>query len=263
MFASKTKYSNMKPSKLIITVPNPCHQNLSDMQAAENGRFCTHCNKTVIDFTAMTNQQLFDFFKNNKINVCGSFYSDQLNTTLTPPHKPNTKFSYIFTFLIGLFIQLKTFAQNTIQKQKISLSATQVKKNKTANTALTIKGKIIDSSNMPISYATVLVKQNSAKFVADELGNFTITVPTSKKQIQLVVSHLNYSAKFITINTTKKINAVEVKLQSKSTQLEEVAVKALSYQIRGKVMIAGGAVVVYPQEKKLSNCNDSLPKANY
>lgn len=67
-----------KRKSMTIDVPNPCSENWDDMRATTNGKFCTSCEREVIDFTQMNDQEIIKYFKNNK-NFCGSFNPYQLN----------------------------------------------------------------------------------------------------------------------------------------------------------------------------------------
>lgn len=70
---------------LLITVPNPCHEDWNKMAPAEKGAFCKACSKTVVDFTSMTDDEIRNYFIRNKgQKTCGHFRNDQLaNTGLT------------------------------------------------------------------------------------------------------------------------------------------------------------------------------------
>jgi len=43
------------------------------------GRFCLSCQKSVVDFSTMSDQQILLYFKKAKENTCGKFREDQLN----------------------------------------------------------------------------------------------------------------------------------------------------------------------------------------
>jgi hypothetical protein len=65
---------------LKISIPTPCHQDWSAMTPNEQGRHCTSCAKTVIDFTGMTDDEVKYFFINKKEEkVCGRFKNGQLH----------------------------------------------------------------------------------------------------------------------------------------------------------------------------------------
>lgn len=65
---------------LKITVPDPCHESWENMTPADTGRYCAACAKTVIDFTAMTDEEVSNFFiTRQRERVCGRFKNNQLS----------------------------------------------------------------------------------------------------------------------------------------------------------------------------------------
>ncbi|MDQ3277108.1 MAG: T9SS type A sorting domain-containing protein [Bacteroidota bacterium] len=69
--------------KIMLTVAEPCHQNWESMNPQEQGRYCASCCKKVIDFTAMSDQQVLSFFEKKSEGICGRFYKDQLRRPIT------------------------------------------------------------------------------------------------------------------------------------------------------------------------------------
>ena len=61
-----------------INVPKPCHENWNAMTQNEKGRHCLVCEKTVIDFTTTSDEQIVKIFENSG-NLCGRFKKNQLN----------------------------------------------------------------------------------------------------------------------------------------------------------------------------------------
>jgi TonB family protein len=62
-----------------FSVPNPCHERWDQMQPQGNGRHCESCQKIVIDFTKMTDQQIIDHISANAgKKMCGTFKNSQL-----------------------------------------------------------------------------------------------------------------------------------------------------------------------------------------
>ncbi|WP_157588794.1 hypothetical protein [Psychroserpens burtonensis] len=47
---------------LIINIPKPCHEDWNQMTTQQKGRHCSSCEKTVIDFTSKTNEQIVKIF---------------------------------------------------------------------------------------------------------------------------------------------------------------------------------------------------------
>lgn len=74
----------MRTSTFCVSIPEHCHENWDQMKQEDQGRFCFSCNKSVIDFSKMNEQEIGDFFKNSTgEKVCGRFRTEQLNKPLS------------------------------------------------------------------------------------------------------------------------------------------------------------------------------------
>jgi hypothetical protein len=63
-----------------IHIPEPCHENWGAMTPNEQGRFCGSCQKTVVDFTNFSAEDIQNYFtKHYGQKVCGRFKKQQLN----------------------------------------------------------------------------------------------------------------------------------------------------------------------------------------
>jgi hypothetical protein len=104
---------------LSIQIPTSCHEDWDNMAAVTQGRYCNSCEKTVIDFTEMSNTELVNFFSSKKAeNVCGQFYNDQLNTAIAIQKKTIPWLKYFFTITLPAFLfSQKSNGQN--RKQEI------------------------------------------------------------------------------------------------------------------------------------------------
>ncbi|WP_426328327.1 hypothetical protein [Pedobacter sp. R-06] len=94
------------PSKFKIQISNPCHEEWAGMQADSNGKFCSSCQKSVIDFTHFTDTELKRWFNQNQGNSCGRFKPEQLDryiggktVAFFKVFKPSLIAASIFAFL--------------------------------------------------------------------------------------------------------------------------------------------------------------------
>ena len=90
-----------KPKSIEITIPLPCSENRDEMTLTTDGRFCTHGQKTVIDFSTWSDTALYNFFSKNTERVCGTFSADQLNRPIYIPYQPHSRL-YRITIALGL-----------------------------------------------------------------------------------------------------------------------------------------------------------------
>lgn len=73
----------MQPGKLKIE--EPCPVSWQGMKTCSDGRWCDSCSKLVVDFTKMTDAEVFAYLgKRKDENVCGRYRADQLETTAKP-----------------------------------------------------------------------------------------------------------------------------------------------------------------------------------
>ena len=64
-----------------VHIPNPCSENWEIMSPQEKGRFCSVCNKCVIDFTQKQPNEIRQMIdEKNDEEICGRFYNHQLDT---------------------------------------------------------------------------------------------------------------------------------------------------------------------------------------
>jgi hypothetical protein len=96
-----------------LSVPVPCHENWNGMTPNERGRFCLSCQKSVVDFTTMSDQELIFYFKRRTEQTCGRFRTDQLHKEmfLEPPKKLHW-FKYFMQLLIPtVLVTARGYAQ--------------------------------------------------------------------------------------------------------------------------------------------------------
>jgi hypothetical protein len=165
---------------LKLSIPGKCHENWDSMFAQQDGRFCGSCQKTVIDFTQMTDQQLVNFFQNKKENVCGRLFRHQLDKELDIPVKKIHFLKYFFQFTLPpLLFSLKASAQNKHFLPKIKTESVPYKKvliNEEENTPRIILGVVKDSNSNVIPFATVMETGTRNFVVSDQNGKFSITL---------------------------------------------------------------------------------------
>src|SRR6187200_979672 len=97
--------SNFMSKKFQLQVPEPCHEDWNKMTPGDKGRFCDSCQKTVHDFTGMSDAQLIAFFKKPSTgSVCGRFYNDQLERDFEIPRKRLPWMKYFLHLIVPAFL---------------------------------------------------------------------------------------------------------------------------------------------------------------
>jgi len=106
---------------LTIAIPDPCNENWDKMPRSGNGRFCNNCQKTIIDFSYLSDQELLNYFSKPGAATCGRFHHDQLNRKIVPlKHKERgwSKFYKVAAATLA-FLSLKA-ADASASRKKVN-----------------------------------------------------------------------------------------------------------------------------------------------
>jgi len=88
-----------------LNIPEPCHENWQQMTPNEQGRHCMSCQKTVVDFTLMSDQEVLDYISRASSSVCGRFNNHQLDKTYGEKKiKPSFSFRYAWNVVVATFL---------------------------------------------------------------------------------------------------------------------------------------------------------------
>jgi len=162
-----------------LQIKEPCEESWNDMISEEKGNFCTTCEKTVIDFTNLSDKEIYLFFQKNTGKVCGKFNSDQLDRNLNEPISKNI-FSLqksFFSLMILLGLNHETEAQS-LQKNAKPASSQKITKNKSLKNNLkeiTVFGEVLDEKNgRKLPFVNIWVNAYNLGTITDENGEFRL-----------------------------------------------------------------------------------------
>src|SRR5690606_36105847 len=157
-----------------ISIPNPCHENWNEMLPEEKGRFCLSCQKCVLDFTKLSDDEILKSLQ--KPNQCGRFSNQQLerlNWKLNDENRLHfARFFRYSTLMLTLGVSGTLVAQ---EKVKIEIVESNYKKSNQikSDSIRIISGKIMDYDGFPIDSAKIVFLNGQITFT-DENENFTI-----------------------------------------------------------------------------------------
>lgn len=218
--------------RLHLSIPSACHEGWEKMTPSEKGRFCSSCQKQVVDFSKMSDRQVAEFF-NKPIrglrqgdSVCGHFITSQLNRTIEIPKKPIPYAKYFFQVAIPAFlVSLKASGQkihrgeNTNHTKNVTaiVSSTALddvvtysgckflKQDTSIDKQIQIlKGVVMDEEkNAPLLGATVMKKGTSTGVVTDAEGKFSLADGPKESDLILQISSVGYETQEIVVNKSK------------------------------------------------------------
>ena len=94
-----------------LYIPEPCSEDWESMSPQEKGRFCSACNKCVIDFTQKQPQEILQIIAEEKgKQICGRFYNHQLKMPDQSEKLKERFFKYIPSYFQNNKILLTLFS---------------------------------------------------------------------------------------------------------------------------------------------------------
>ena len=221
-----------------IQIEEPCHENWDEMTPKEKGRFCGACQKIVLDMTKYNDQEIIDFFKDKKYNVCGQLEENQVDRELIPNRE--TKVSKMRKGLIAASLAGVVIGSSTIHAQNSDIPM----ENRETNDADTekndelrldetvifsIKGKVVDEKGKPIEGAIVLINTDKAKTGKD--GKFLLSLGLYETESLKVIA--NVSAK------GKDSQSIRLQLDFDQTTVDmgKISLKKEVRHVKGKMKV--------------------------
>ncbi|MBO9731681.1 MAG: hypothetical protein J7623_23775 [Chitinophaga sp.] len=89
---------------LYLSVPTPCNEDWNQMTRTAAGMHCSSCNKTVVDFSLLSDAEIFTVVANGRGSICGRFMDTQLHRALMPPVPPRHQRMPAMVIAAGLAI---------------------------------------------------------------------------------------------------------------------------------------------------------------
>ena len=160
--------------KIQITIPEPCHEGWQNMTPVEKGRFCASCQKTVLDFTYLSDNEIINLVNKND-NLCGRISTSQLNRNLIETKRTSNYFGYLATSVLA-FLGLGT--STIVAQERPVTEQTDLKYlNKATDSIVTfeVKGTVVFEGK-PLQNTTIRNNYSSISSLSDENGKFSIMV---------------------------------------------------------------------------------------
>jgi hypothetical protein len=224
-----------------LSIPAPCHEDWNKMTTIDKGKFCQACQRNVIDFTAMSDEQLFAYFKKPvQESMCGRFMARQLDRRIEMPAKkiPWVKY-FIHVALPAFLFTVKAKAQGKMKIDPIVVVSKTGDKisGDTIIPAMirNIKGQVTDENGTGIPYATIVYSDKSGHVITDSMGTFSLHL-SYDHNLKLEISSVGYESKIIDLSyfrLWKSVGDLHIQLKQEAKNLEEVTVKAIDLSSLG------------------------------
>ena len=195
------------------------------MQQVQGGRHCAHCQKTVIDFSNMSDAELLKYLNASQGNICGRLSHTQINKPIEQPELLKHRYWPALFATTGLLLGLSKAAGAQVKDMSAKIIGdtiivnSQVKsqvpaiQSSTPEIKIGIHGTLTDENKNPIINANVtLLEGGTQKEIAREVtdfdGNYSISVPV------ILPAGSSMSVKFSYQGNDKTITGVPVLTES-------------------------------------------------
>ena len=176
-----------------------CPENVAGMALTENGRFCDSCQKDIVDYTGMSNDEVLDKLKRASGKTCGIFKKRQIIISNRLEIGSRFRLAFMLVFMFGMSSS-KLMAQDTLTTFPPTFQITEV-----SDSTYTIKGIVVDIESNPIPFAKVWVDLDSIDGIQNRLygktdfdGIFRFTLPKeTKTPISLSVQCIGYDTTIV------------------------------------------------------------------
>jgi len=198
----------------------------------ENGRYCTVCQKTIHDYTQLSNKELVDRLEQNT-KVCARFKQSQLNTNLMAQKNNRTTKTVLFlSFISSIFISPFAYSQTTNPEariERITNSATKFNSNIENQSRDTIKiTGIVNCNNEPVIGISINVKDKNIGTYTNELGRFSLTIPDGELPLTINFSYVGFISQEVVINNQIAYLTIDMEEDENMIMGEIVVVRKLN-----------------------------------
>lgn len=243
-----------------IHIPKPCHENWNNMTPDGQGRFCSSCQKVVVDFSVMSDKELLNHLsKLAGQYTCGHFSVHQLNTEIkTAGSKRRISWAYVWNVLLASLLATETYAQSESPIKKKpevhlpnpyeAMGDYEVEPRDSVPDNKIIHGIILQSkTNAPLPGANVSLKGSSKATISNEKGEFTLMVPNNDT-VTLEVSYIGFALETIVVDKNSIAN-IQVLMKESITELDGMFIVAYKPTFKQKVKRFFRRTVIAPFKK--------------
>ncbi len=209
----------MKKS-ITLSLPQACAEQWSNFTPTSQGGWCGSCKKEVVDFTAMSDQQIIDYFSKSNGHTCGRFQKSQLKTypARTPVHLKQG-WMFLKAGMLGLFLALVPTPSSalppitTLSLPQPIFGLVEVAQRQAGLQAMVhVTGRITsEEDSTPMAGVNIALKGTTVGTVSNENGEFAFDRELREGDV-LVFSFIGFQTFEHTVTTASTTLVVVMKL---------------------------------------------------
>jgi hypothetical protein len=226
----------MNAKSIQYSIPDPCDKSWNEMTPDANGRFCGSCEKSVVDFTNMSDFSIVNYFEKHKNEkVCGRFTKPQLERVYQlnqPVFAPAFDLrAVVLGLALTTFCAVHSFSQtdsippvlsDTTLNRLPSLTMGWVAPSYDHKNEKAVTGTVCNSVNS-FQLVTVTLKNATGKVLRtihpDEKGHFKLDLYWNLKPVAIEVSGVGYESRELFFSSMRSLNEIQVHLLDKAEMI--------------------------------------------
>lgn len=217
-------------SQFKLSIDKPCAEKFENFTSTSLGGFCQSCEKEVIDFTKMTDNEIVGYFKNASGKSCGRFKQDQLTTYTQYAHtRSSNSFKWAGIGALGLSLLLpvrESYSQGRNDQNEVVIDNKIDQNIEASNTKDKhhVKGTVFyEEDKEPLPGVNVVVKGTTIGTVTDIDGKFEFREPLNTGDV-LVFSFIGLVTQEVKISNKLSFDVNLEMVQMEAAFMGEVAV---------------------------------------
>ncbi len=159
-----------------ISVDKPCSADWNSFTSTSTGGFCPLCEKNVVDFTRMSDDELVTYFKNASGATCGKFRASQLQKTHSAKRVLPSRLAWASAGLLSfmVFVGITNLqAQEIPVQQSVAITSENNFPSMTqSELGSSIRGIVRDEYGDPLPGVNIWLKGTQIGTVSDIEGRF-------------------------------------------------------------------------------------------
>jgi hypothetical protein len=190
---------------VMIEMSFTCPENIGEMASTEKGRFCDSCQKDIVDYSEMSNEEIQLSLQNTSGAKCGIFKKQQLTNRNRSVVSSQFKMAFILIFLMGMGSS-DLYGQDTLRTFPPAGSYQIIE------TGYIIEGVVRDEDSLVVPLAklwievdTTIAESGKIYANADLDGRYKIEIPSNVKMpIDLKAKSMMHNPSMVTGITFKE-----------------------------------------------------------
>lgn len=241
-----------KSKTVQFQVKEPCSEKWGNMHTLPGGKFCNSCEKTVVDFTQMTDNEIIRFFEKNNQKLCGSFRPDQLNRDIKYPLPSSSlkKWTSIAAIAAGLLAWTPMTAQTGFPIENIFIIKKFQQKNNFPSQKYQLKGVVTDENGDTLIGTSIYLGNYDGTITGAD-GSFSLDVPIGKLSYEVTFAFIGYETQVIEFSLEDILQGkkAEVQMVEKLYGLTPIVVTHNGSRIM-ECITGGGSMRVIESKRK-------------